>query len=83
MRFFYLKKYVGEILNMFQMKDCNSLCILVERVIKLHKNHDGEKVDNTYSKQIVGNLILYLIITRSDIIYFVSLINGYMKILMS
>jgi len=46
MRFFYLKKkYAREIINRFQIKDCNRVCTLVECCIKLHKDHGEKKVD--------------------------------------
>ena len=76
--FFSQKKYVGEILNKFQMKDCNSVSTPVECGMKLHKDHDGKKVDSTLYKQIVGSL-MYLTTTRLDITYSVSLISRYME----
>ena len=72
------KKYVGEILNKFHMKDCNSVSTPVECGMKLHKDHDGKKVDSTLYKQIVGSL-MYLTTTRPDIMYSVSLISRYME----
>nr|XP_027086538.1 uncharacterized protein LOC113708274 [Coffea arabica] len=72
------KKYVGEILNRFQMKDCNSVSTPSECGVKLHKDHNGKKVDSTLYKQIVGSLI-YLTATRPDVMYSVSLISRYME----
>ena len=71
------KKYVGEILNRFQMKDCNPVNTPVEVGLKLHKDHEGRKVDSIFYKQIVGSL-MYLTATRPDIMYSVSLISRYM-----
>nr|KYP51591.1 Copia protein [Cajanus cajan] len=37
------KKYVGKILKIFHMHDCNSANTLVECGFKLCKDHDGKK----------------------------------------
>jgi len=60
------------------MKDCNPVSTLTEFGLKLNKNHEGKKVDNTFYKQIVGNL-MYLTATRPNIMYYMSLISRYMK----
>ncbi|KAF7150925.1 hypothetical protein RHSIM_Rhsim02G0113200 [Rhododendron simsii] len=72
------KKYVQEILDRFQMKNCNSVSTPTEFGLKLTKDHDGKKVDSTLYKQIVGSL-MYLTATRPDIMYSVSLISRYME----
>ena len=72
------KKYVGEILDRFQMNDCNPVNTSVECGLKLHKDPEGKKVNNTLYKQIVGSL-MYLTATRLDIMYSVSLISRYME----
>jgi len=72
------KKYIKEILERFQMMDCNPVNTPVELGLKLHKDPTGKKVDSTLYKQIVGSL-MYLTATRPDIMYFVSLINRYME----
>ncbi|KAG6513295.1 hypothetical protein ZIOFF_023613 [Zingiber officinale] len=72
------KKYVQEILDMFQMKDCNLVSTPTEFGLKLNKDHEGKKVDSTIYKQIVGSL-MYLTATRPDIMYSVSLISRYME----
>jgi hypothetical protein len=72
------RKYVGEILSRFQMKDCNPVSTPAECGTKLHKDLDGQKVDSTLYKQIVGSL-MYLTTTRPDIMYSVSLISRYME----
>ena len=41
------KKYVGEILDRFQMKDCNPVSTPSEIGLKLNKDNGGKKVDNT------------------------------------
>ncbi|CAL2235242.1 unnamed protein product [Prunus armeniaca] len=72
------KKYVQEILDMFEMKDCNSVCTPTEIGLKLVKNSGEKKVDQTLYKQIVGSL-MYLTATRPDIQHAVSLISRYME----
>ncbi|XP_019054183.1 PREDICTED: uncharacterized protein LOC109115040 [Nelumbo nucifera] len=72
------KKYVQEILDRFQMKNCNSISTPTEVDLKLMKDSEGKKVDNTLFKQIVGSL-MYLTATRPDIMYAVSLISRYME----
>ncbi|KAG6475047.1 hypothetical protein ZIOFF_064264 [Zingiber officinale] len=72
------KKYVQEILDRFQMKDCNPVSTPTEFGLKLNKDHEGKKVDSTIYKQIVGSL-MYLTATRPDIMYSVSLISRYME----
>ena len=72
------KKYVGEILDRFQMKMCNPVTTPTEYGLKLLKNPEGRKVDSTFYKQIVGSL-MYLTATRPDIMYAVSLISRFME----
>ncbi|XP_028098760.1 uncharacterized protein LOC114298399 [Camellia sinensis] len=72
------KKYVREMLDKFQMANCNSVTTPVEHGFKLIKDHEGRKVDNTLYKQIVGSL-MYLTTTRPDIMHAVSLISRYME----
>jgi len=72
------KKYVGEVLDMFQMKDCNPANTPSDFSLKLHKDLEGKKVDSTLYRQIAGSL-MYLTATRPDIMYFVSIISKYME----
>ncbi|BBH03176.1 ADP glucose pyrophosphorylase large subunit 1 [Prunus dulcis] len=72
------KKYVQEILDRFEMKDCNSVCTPTEIGLKLVKNSREKKGDQTLYKQIVGSL-MYLTATRPDIQHAVSLISIYME----
>ncbi|XP_048127806.1 secreted RxLR effector protein 161-like [Rhodamnia argentea] len=72
------KKYVQEILDRFQMKNCNPVTTPTEFGLKLLKDPDGSKVDSTLYKQIVGS-IMYLTGTRPDIMHDVSLISRYME----
>ena len=72
------KKYVQEILERFQMNNCNSVGTPTEVGVKLFKDPEGKRVDSTNYKQIVGSL-MYLTATRPDIMYAVSLISRYME----
>ena len=60
------------------MMNCNSVSTPTEFGLKLTKDHEEKKVDNTLYKQIVGSL-MYLKATRLDIMYSVSLISRYME----
>ncbi|KAK9706501.1 hypothetical protein RND81_07G130100 [Saponaria officinalis] len=70
------QKYVREILDKFQMRNCNPVNTPNEFGLKLNKDPGGTKVDSTLYKQIVGSL-MYLTATRPDIMYSVSLISRY------
>lgn len=72
------RKYVQELLNKFQMRDCNPTATPAEAGLKLVKDPQGERVDNTLYKQIVGSL-MYLTGTRPDIMHVVSLISRFME----
>ncbi|KAL4014421.1 hypothetical protein IC575_026623 [Cucumis melo] len=72
------KKYALEILDRFQMKNCNSATIPVEPNLKLTKDREGKKINSTLYKQMVGSL-MYLTATRPDIMYAVSSISRFMN----
>ncbi|CAL1361578.1 unnamed protein product [Linum trigynum] len=72
------KKYVGEVLEMFQMHQNNPAATPAVVGLKLHKDQGGKLVDSTMYKQIVGSL-MYLTATRPDIMYAMSLISRYME----
>lgn len=72
------QKYAQEILERFQMTNCNSVNSPIVPGTKLCKDHDGSKIDSTLYKQIVGSL-LYLTATRPDMMFVVSLLSRYME----
>lgn len=72
------KKYVRDILDKFQMKNCNSVSTPTEFGLKLVKDPKEKRVDNILYKQIVGSL-MYLTATRPGIMHSVSLISRYME----
>ncbi|RVW19213.1 Retrovirus-related Pol polyprotein from transposon TNT 1-94 [Vitis vinifera] len=72
------KKYALEVLKQFGMDKSNFVHNPIVPSFKLMKDEGGVKVDNTYYKQIVGSL-MYLIATRPDMMFVVSLISRYME----
>ncbi|XP_042465799.1 uncharacterized mitochondrial protein AtMg00810-like [Zingiber officinale] len=70
--------YAKEILKKFDMKNCKPVGTPVECKIKPHMNQDGEKVDPTLFKSLVGSL-RYLTCTRPDILFGVGLVSRYME----
>ncbi|XP_042400836.1 secreted RxLR effector protein 161-like [Zingiber officinale] len=72
------ERYAKEILKKFDMNNCKPVGTPVECGIKPHKNQDGEKVDPTLFKSLVGSL-RYLTCTRPDILFGVGLVSRYME----
>ncbi|XP_069145620.1 secreted RxLR effector protein 161-like [Solanum lycopersicum] len=60
------------------MKNCNPIDTPVEFCSKINKVGRGDMVDNTLYRKIVG-ILMYLTVTRPDIMYVVSLISRYME----
>jgi len=73
----YQQKYIGELLDKFEMKDCNSVSNPSETNSKLDECSEEEKVDSTMFRQIVGSL-RYLCNSRPNICYSVSVISKFM-----
>ncbi|RDX62051.1 hypothetical protein CR513_59655, partial [Mucuna pruriens] len=72
------KKYIKDMLDIFNMLDCNLLKNPIILGIKLVKTDQEAEVDSTLSKQLVGSL-MYLTAIRSDIAHSVSLISCFME----
>jgi hypothetical protein len=72
------KKYAKEILERFHYQNCNPVKNPIEPGLKLHKDLDGQRIDSTYYKQMVGSL-MYLTATRPDVMCAVSLLSRYME----
>ena len=70
--------FAKEILKRFKMEDSQSVNTPVECGVKLSKHEEGEKVDPTIFKSLVGSL-RYLTCTRPDILYGVGLVSRYME----
>ncbi|KAM1612371.1 hypothetical protein ACFX13_001090 [Malus domestica] len=71
------RKYAQEVLEKFNMDQCNPVQNPVVPGLKLTRN-GGVEVDSTVYRQMVGNL-MYLTATRPDLMFVVSLISRYME----
>ncbi|XP_070031802.1 uncharacterized mitochondrial protein AtMg00810-like [Nicotiana tomentosiformis] len=72
------ESYIKEILKKFNMLDCNPVNTPMESGTKLSKFDEGEKVDPTFFKSLVGSL-RYLICNRPDIFFAVGVISHFME----
>lgn len=72
------ESYAKEILKKFKMENCKSISTLTEYGIKMSKHKEGESVDPTFFKSLVGSL-RYLTCTRPDILHAVGLVSCYME----
>ncbi|KAH9726094.1 hypothetical protein KPL70_008130 [Citrus sinensis] len=72
------ESYAKEILKRFKMNDCKPISTPVECGVKLSKYDEGEDIDPTIFKSLVGSL-RYLTCTRPYILYAVGLVSRYMK----
>lgn len=71
-------KYALEVLRCFDMENCNSVNSPMAPGNKLDLDEEGERVDETFYKQIVGNL-MYITTTRPDLQFSVSHLSRYMS----
>ncbi|KAH9681198.1 hypothetical protein KPL71_026879 [Citrus sinensis] len=72
------ESYAKEILKKFKMNDCKLISTPVECGVKLSKHDEGEDIDSTFLKSLVGSLC-YLTCTRPNILYVVGLVSRYME----
>lgn len=72
------KKYASDILRRFNMQNCNPAVTPMEPGLKLSKTSEGNKVNATLYKQIIGSL-RYLCNTRPDIAYSVGVVSRFME----
>ena len=70
--------YAKEVLKKFKMDDSNTVSTPMECGIKLSNHEEGEKVDPTLFKSLVGSL-RYLTCTRPDILYAVGVVSRHME----
>ena len=72
------ESYTKEILEKFKMMKCNAVNTPMEVNSKLSKHEEGNKVDPTLFKSLVGSL-RYLTCTRPDILYAVGYVSKFME----
>ena len=72
------RKYAQEVLERFNLYQCNPVHNPVVPGFKLTRDKEGVEVDGTLYKQMVGSL-MYLTATRLDLMFSVSLISIYME----
>ncbi|GKA58322.1 retrovirus-related pol polyprotein from transposon TNT 1-94 [Tanacetum coccineum] len=70
--FFNQSKYIKEMLKKFRLEDSKPMKTPISTETKLTKNVEGESVDNTKYKGMIGSL-LYLTASRPDIMFSVCL----------
>ncbi|CAJ2633694.1 unnamed protein product [Trifolium pratense] len=70
--------YAKEVLKKFKMDDANPVSTPMECGIKLSKHGEGETVNPSLFKSLVGSL-RYLTCTRPDILYAVGVVSRYME----
>lgn len=71
--------YVKEVLDRFNMSNSKPVATPMMFGAKLSKNEEGEKVDPTLFKSLVGCL-RYLTCTRPDILFSVGIISRFMEV---
>ena len=71
------RKYAHEVLRHFGMGECNAMMNPIVPGFKIGKNGEGDRIDETYYKQIVGSL-MYITATRPYMMFFVSFISRFM-----
>eukprot|EP00253_Pinus_taeda_P031994 PITA_31994 len=72
------KKYIGDLLNMFGMTECNPLTTPMEQNLKLTSIEGKEFEDATKYRQLVGSLN-YLTTTRPDISFTAGILSRFMQ----
>eukprot|EP00253_Pinus_taeda_P021251 PITA_21251 len=72
------KKYIGGMLNKFDMTKCNPLATPMEQNLKLTSIEGKEFEDATKYRQLVGSLN-YLTTTRSEISFVIAILSRFMK----
>ena len=71
-------KYASEVLKIFNLSNCKTTPTPLITGLKLSKDDEGSTVDPTLFKRLVGSL-MYLTMTRPDIMYGLSLISRFMQ----
>lgn len=76
--FIHQRKYALEILQKFNMENCNAVKNPMVPGQQLTRDEGGELADETEYKRLVGSLI-YITATRPDVVFSVSLLSRYMS----
>jgi len=71
-------KYSRDLLNRFEMKDCNAAVTPTEMGLRLERGIEEEDVDHTEFRRIIGSL-RYLCNTRPDLSYGVGIVSRHMQ----
>ena len=71
-------KLALKVLNEFNMKECNSAKTPMECRLRLSREGEGEEVESTYFRKLIGCL-RYLTLTRPDLIFSVSYLSRFMS----
>ena len=76
--FFNQSKYVKEMLKKFGIEDTKPMKIPMATYTKLTKDEEGESVDSTKYRGMIGSL-LYLMASRPDIMFSVCLCSRFQE----
>ncbi|GJX39860.1 retrovirus-related pol polyprotein from transposon TNT 1-94 [Tanacetum coccineum] len=76
--FFNQSKYIKEMLKKFRLEDSKPMKTPISTKMKLTKDEEGESVDNTKYRGMIGSL-LYLTASRSDIMFSVCLCSRFQE----
>jgi hypothetical protein len=74
------EKFAREVLKKFKIEDYAKVSTRVECEVKMSKNDEGERINSTTFKSLVG-LLRYLTCTHLDILFKVRLVSRFMKTL--
>lgn len=72
------RRYAQEVLQKFGMENNNATKNPMVPGFKLTKDEGGRRVDGTQYKQVIGSL-MYLTVSRPDLMYVMSLVSRYME----
>ena len=72
------KKYIGDLLNRFGMKECNPLTTSMEQKLKLTSIEGKEFENATKYRQLVGSLN-YLTTTKPNISFIIGILSRFMQ----
>jgi len=72
------EKFVREVLKKFKIENYAKVNAPIEYGVKMSNNNEGEKINSTTFKSLVG-ILRYLINTHSNILFRVGLISRFME----